>query len=61
MWRMGEGRSVHRVLVGKPEGKRPLGDLDVDGRIILGWTFEKWEGLETGWSWLRIGTDGGHL
>ena len=23
--RMGEERSVHRVLVGKPEGKRPLG------------------------------------
>jgi hypothetical protein len=23
--RMGEGRCVHRVLVGKPEGKRPLG------------------------------------
>jgi len=22
--RMGEGRDVHRVLVGKPEGKRPL-------------------------------------
>jgi len=22
---MGEGRIVHRVLVGKPEGKRPLG------------------------------------
>jgi hypothetical protein len=22
---MGEGRSVHRVLVGRPEGKRPLG------------------------------------
>jgi len=22
---MGEGREVHRVLVGKPEGKRPLG------------------------------------
>jgi hypothetical protein len=22
---MGEGRDVHRVLVGKPEGKRPLG------------------------------------
>ena len=21
---MGEGRGVHRVLVGKPEGKRPL-------------------------------------
>ena len=25
MARMGEGRGVHRVLVGKPEGKRPLG------------------------------------
>ena len=23
--RMGEDRGVHRVLVGKPEGKRPLG------------------------------------
>ena len=23
--RMGEGRSVHRVLMWKPEGKRPLG------------------------------------
>ena len=23
--RMGAGRGVHRVLVGKPEGKRPLG------------------------------------
>jgi hypothetical protein len=22
---MGEGRVVHRVLVGKPEGKRPVG------------------------------------
>ena len=25
MARMGQGRGVHRVLVGKPEGKRPLG------------------------------------
>ena len=25
MARMGEGRGVHMVLVGKPEGKRPLG------------------------------------
>ena len=24
-FRMGEGRGVHRVLVGKPERKRPLG------------------------------------
>jgi len=25
MARMGEGRGVHRVLVGKPQGKRPSG------------------------------------
>ena len=25
MARMGEGRGVHRFLVGKPEGKGPLG------------------------------------
>ena len=25
MARTGEGRVVHRVLVGKPEGKRPMG------------------------------------
>jgi hypothetical protein len=25
--RMGEGTVVHRVLVGKPEGKRPMGRL----------------------------------
>ena len=25
MVRIGEGRGVYRVLVGKPEGKRPLG------------------------------------
>ena len=24
MARMGEGRGVHRILVGKPEGKRPV-------------------------------------
>ena len=60
--RMGEGRGVHRVLVGKPEeGKGHWGDPDADGRIISRWIFRKWEGVETGWSWLRIGTCGGHL
>jgi len=59
--RMGERRGVHRVLVGKPEGKSHWGDPDVDGRIILKWIFRKWEGiLGTGWSWLRIGRGGGH-
>ena len=53
---------MHRVLVGKPEGKRPLRRPDVDGRIILRRIFRKWEGVVgTGWSWLRIGTGGGHL
>ena len=45
---MGEGRGVHRVLVGKPEGKRPLGrtrrrwednikmDLSGSGRELWG-------------------------
>jgi len=35
--RMGERRGVYRVLVGKTEGKRSLGRLMVDGRIILRW------------------------
>ena len=62
MARMWEGRGVHRVLVGKPEGKRPLGRPRLDGRIILRWIFRKWEGVvRNGWSWLRIVTDGGHL
>jgi hypothetical protein len=35
---------------------------DVDGSIILRWIFGKLEGVvETGWSWFRIGTDGGLL
>ena len=62
MARMGEGRGVHRVLVGKPEGKSPLGrprrrwednikmDLQEVGGVV-----------GTGWSWLRIGRGGGHL
>ena len=40
---MGEGRDVHRVLLGKPEGKRPWGDPDVGGRIILIWILRKWD------------------
>jgi hypothetical protein len=36
------GRGVYRVLVGKPVGKRPLGDPGVD-RIILRWVFREWE------------------
>ena len=63
MAHMGEERGVHRVLVGKPEGKRPLGrprrrwedDIKMDLQV-------KWERVVgTGWSWLRIGTGGRHL
>ena len=39
--RMGEGRGVYRVWVGKPEGDH-WGDTDVDGRIILRWIYRKW-------------------
>ena len=61
--RMGEDRGVHRVLVGCSLRERGhCGDQDVDGRIILRWIFRKLEWVVgTGWSWPRIGTDGGHL
>jgi hypothetical protein len=42
-------------LVGKPEGKRPLGRGE-DGRIILRLIFRKWYvGAWARSSWLRIG------
>jgi hypothetical protein len=58
--RMGEGRGEHRVLVGKPEGKRPL------GRTRRRWKDNiKMDIQEVGscgdWSWLRIGTGGRQL
>jgi hypothetical protein len=59
---MGERRVVHRVLVGKPEGRRQWRDPDVDGRVILRWIFRKWDvRVWTGSRWLRIGTGGGHF
>jgi hypothetical protein len=49
-----------RILVGKPEGKRP--DVGVDGRIILRRFFSKWDvGVLTGLSWLRLERVGRHL
>jgi hypothetical protein len=60
--RMGERRGVYRVLVGKPEKRRPL------WRPRRRWEdnikMDLWEvgcGLWTGWSWLRIGTGGVRL
>jgi hypothetical protein len=40
---MREGRGVYRDLVGKPEGKRPLGRPRRRWRIILRWIFWKWD------------------
>jgi hypothetical protein len=57
--RMGEKKSAYRLLVGKPERKRPLGRTRrrwVDNiRIDLGKV--KWV-MWTGLVWLRIGTGG---
>jgi len=40
---MGE-RCIQEILMGKPEGKRPLGIAGVDVRIILRWIFTQWDG-----------------
>ena len=62
MARMGESRVVHRVLVGKPEGKRPLGILRRRWEDNIKMDLQELEGVVgTGRSWLRIGTVGGHL
>jgi len=60
--RLGDRRGVFSVLVGKPEGKRPL------GRPRRRWEDsvkmdlqEVWCGIWTGSSWLRIGAGAGHL
>ena len=39
---------------GNPRERDHLGDPGVDGRIILGWIFRKWDvGAWTGLIWLR--------
>jgi hypothetical protein len=60
--RMREGRKVYRVLVGKPEGKRPLErprhSWEEGTRMDLremGW------GMWSGFTWLRIWTVSGLL
>jgi hypothetical protein len=60
--RMDEGIGAYRILVGRPEGRRPLGrprrrwedNIKMDLQEV-GW--ESWTGL----IWLRIGTGGGLL
>jgi hypothetical protein len=60
--RMGEGRGAYRTLMGRPEGRRPL------GRPRRRWEDNiKMDLQEVGWGawigliWLRIGTGGGLL
>jgi hypothetical protein len=49
-------RVVYRDLVGKTEGKRPL------GRPRRRWIFRKWDvEVWTDLIWFRIGIGGGHL
>ena len=56
------GRGVHKVLVGKPEGKRLLGKPRRRWEGILKWILRKWaRGPWTGLTCLRIGTGGGHF
>jgi hypothetical protein len=57
--RMGEERNVYRVLVEKPEGKKPLGRprRRWEGRIRMELAWGVWIGLDC----LRTGTGGGLL
>jgi hypothetical protein len=56
MW---ERRDAYRVLVGRREGKRPLEDQGVDGRIILKLILRKLGGVVwTGLIWMRVRTVG---
>jgi hypothetical protein len=59
---MGEWRVVYRVLVGKPEGKIPLGRprRRRDDNIKMDLQ-EVGYGRGTGLSWLRLETGGGDL
>ena len=62
MARMGEGRGVHRVLVGKPEGNRPWGRprRRWEDNIKMDLQEVGCEGM-AGSSWIWIRTGGGDL
>jgi hypothetical protein len=59
---MGERRGAYRALVGKPEGRRPLGRPRHRWEDNIKRIFERLGvGVRTGLIWLRIGTGGGLL
>jgi len=37
-------RNAYKIVVEKPEGKIPLGDLGTDGRTMLEWILEEKSG-----------------
>jgi hypothetical protein len=48
---IGGKRSAHRVMVGRSEGKKPLGSSGVDWTIILRWIIYK---LHGGMDWIEL-------
>jgi len=59
---MGERRGIYRVLVGKPEGKRPLGRPRHRWRDNIKIDLQEVGcGVWTGSPWLMTGTGGGHF
>jgi hypothetical protein len=61
MWHAWE-RKVYKVLVGKPEGRRPLGRPSRRWMMGSEWILGRlaW-GVWIGFDWLRIGTGDGML
>jgi hypothetical protein len=59
MWHAWEERKVYKVLVGKPEGKRPLGKPR--RRWAQNGSLGGWLGVWSGFCCLRTGTGGGLL
>jgi hypothetical protein len=56
---MEEKINAHRILVGKPEGKRPLGRPRLRSEDNIKWILERKNGVVwTGLIWLRIGISG---
>jgi hypothetical protein len=59
--RIGEGSGVYRVLVGRPEGKRPLGRRRCRWEDNIKLDLRQRSMGRTGFGWLRIGSSGGLL